>query len=154
MCAKRICQRYRGKTPVLYPLRKNISYHFVGSSLASSFTKEAAEMAVKTMWDACYAHRKIEKVIFICFSQTVKDMYDSEIAKLPQLLADDASERECFYRSKGSDVISATTPSAPSFTLRLRYFTAIAVLVPPMLAHQEAYRGAYRLAPNFFFSLP
>lgn len=68
---------------------KTIAFPSISTGVYGYPLKEAAEIAVKTVWDYCRAHRQIEKVIFVCFSQKAKDMYDAEIASLPRLSADD-----------------------------------------------------------------
>lgn len=64
---------------------KTIAFPSISTGIYGYPLKEAAEIAVKTVWDYCYAHRQLDKVYFVCFSQKAKDIYDGVIRILPQL---------------------------------------------------------------------
>lgn len=84
---------------------KTIAFPSISTGVYGYPLKAAAEIAVKTVWDYCCAHRQLEKIIFVCFSQKAKDIYDDVIRSLPQLLGDEKREEIIPHQSAIHDAI-------------------------------------------------
>jgi len=85
---------------------KTIAFPSISTGVYGYPLRAAAEIAVKTVWDYCYAHRQLEKVIFVCFSQKAKDVYCAVIGSLPQLPGDDQKEEIISHQSTIHEAIN------------------------------------------------